>query len=44
MLLFSNCLRPEERKKGFTAIIDRCSDKWTSVKLVLDRLQVNEKK
>jgi hypothetical protein len=32
--------RPEERKKGFTAVIDRRSEKWIGVKLVLDRLKV----
>ncbi|XP_028402827.1 guanine nucleotide exchange factor DBS-like [Dendronephthya gigantea] len=32
--------RPDERKKGFTAIVDRRSEKWASVKLVLSRLQI----
>ncbi|CAB4014328.1 guanine nucleotide exchange factor DBS-like isoform X1, partial [Paramuricea clavata] len=30
----------EERKKGFTAIIDRRSEKWAAVKLVLNRLNI----
>ncbi|XP_046852419.1 guanine nucleotide exchange factor DBS-like isoform X2 [Xenia sp. Carnegie-2017] len=29
----------DERKKGFTALIDRRSENWMSVKLVLDRLK-----
>lgn len=31
---------PDEREKGFAALIDRRSEKWMSVQLVLDQLMV----